>query len=488
MSVTSGFQDADGHWIGVQLTPPRDDGFASLRQWAPLNASMAADRAAGQGPGGQRRGRPLRQQPESTEVEWQEAAILVDGEATPFEVCHLEGGFWAAVGRRRRRRDDRQPGCAARRAGTRADPGPAPEMHIPPPPPPQTSERFPDELRTPHSDLIPPATVVDLVYRNRSRLTGNAGAAQVDLTVDIPSSASSLTGSLDGEDVQVSWHLSDNSGGDPELPASLEGRIGGREVTLRGVFRLGPGFYFDGASVEGDLGGIQLKATIERAEGGFGSTSTVALGALGRLRVRHLGAVNGSLDRGMLRGVVDGEAVHVNARVSEGRNVARLSGSFPGAPQLAALAMGTLISVFSSYSDPRPSRLLLAGGHTSYDCAGEGGERWRLLRSTLRRTLPSRYASSGRLPAGGQAAPMGDMWRMSADDNEVEFRRHAIGYWLILVENAPDKASAETTALERIVIRWREEGTADNHLETLIYDSRTISDSKYGGCRDARCR
>jgi len=55
------------------------------------------------------------------------------------------------------------------------------------------------------------------------------------------------------------------------------------------------------------------------------------------------GAVNGSLDRVILRGVVDGEVVHVNARVSEGRNVAHLSGSFPGATPLAVLAMGTLL-------------------------------------------------------------------------------------------------------------------------------------------------
>jgi hypothetical protein len=170
------------------------------------------------------------------EVEWQEAAILVDGDTTPFEVCHLDGGFWAAVGR--------APGADVTidSRGVPLDgleleriPERLPVMHTPPPPPPQASERFPDELRdSTISHRIPPASVVDLVYRNSSRLTGNAGAGLVDLTVDIPSSASSLTGSLDGEDVQVSWHLSDNSGGDPELPASLEGTIGGREVTLRG--------------------------------------------------------------------------------------------------------------------------------------------------------------------------------------------------------------------------------------------------------------
>jgi hypothetical protein len=187
----------------------------------------------------------------------------------------------------------------------------------------------------------------------------------VDLTVDIPPSASSLTGSLDGEDIRVSWHLSDNSGGDPELPASLEGTIGGREVMLRGVFRLGPGFYFDGASVEGDIGGLQLKATIERAEGGFGSTSAVAArGALADSEFVIFGAVNGSLDWGMLRGVVDREVVHVNAPQRGPERCAPVwfvSGGNParstchGNPSL--LPVATQIR----------ARLLLAGAQTAYD-------------------------------------------------------------------------------------------------------------------------
>jgi hypothetical protein len=68
-----------------------------------------------------------------------------------------------------------------------------------------------------------------------------------------------------------------------------------------------------------------------------------ARGALGDSDFVIFGAVNGSLDLGMLRGDVDGEVVLVNARVSEGRNVARLSGSFPGATPLTGLAMGTLL-------------------------------------------------------------------------------------------------------------------------------------------------
>ncbi|MDQ6614352.1 MAG: hypothetical protein M3083_06320 [Actinomycetota bacterium] len=69
----------------------------------------------------------------------------------------------------------------------------------------------------------------------------------------------------------------------------------------------------------------------------------VARGAVGDPEFTIFGAVNSYLDRGILRGVVDGEVVHVNARVSEGRNVARLSGSFPGPSQLAVLAMGALL-------------------------------------------------------------------------------------------------------------------------------------------------
>jgi hypothetical protein len=172
MSVTAGFRDAEGHWIGLTSHRHDDDGFARLRQRAPLNASMAADRAAGQDPAASGAG-ALRGSGRSPR-KWQEAAILVDDEATPFELCHLEGGFWAAVGR--------APGADVTidSRGVPLDglvleriPDPPPEMHTPPPPPPQASERFPDELRdSTISDRIPPATVVDLVYRNSSRLTG----------------------------------------------------------------------------------------------------------------------------------------------------------------------------------------------------------------------------------------------------------------------------------------------------------------------------
>lgn len=163
-------------------------------------------------------------------------------------------------------------------------------MHAPPSPPPPASQRFPDDLRDEAMpDPIPPGTAVDLVYRKRSRLTGTVGACHIDLTLDIATSSSAVTGSLDGAELRVAWSLSDNSGGDPELPASMEGAVGGRPIRVHGVFRLDPGFTFDRAFVDGDVGGLQLKAAVERAEGRLRiDLDSGRSGRCGRPRVHHL--------------------------------------------------------------------------------------------------------------------------------------------------------------------------------------------------------
>jgi hypothetical protein len=174
MSISAGFEDADGRRIEVTSHRQDDDGFAMLRDWAPRNTSLAADRASGKDVGGRRRRRAPRQYPQ---VDWQKAAVVVDGEAVVFEVCHFDGGFWAAVGRVTGADvtiDSRGVPLDGLQLERILDP--PPEIHAPPSPPPQASERFPDELRDAALSVpVPPAAVVDLVYRSRSRLTGQAG-------------------------------------------------------------------------------------------------------------------------------------------------------------------------------------------------------------------------------------------------------------------------------------------------------------------------
>ncbi|HEX3425233.1 MAG TPA: hypothetical protein VHT30_03820 [Acidimicrobiales bacterium] len=265
---------------------------------------------------------------------------------TPFEVCHFPGGFWAALGRLPGTDitiDSHGVPLAVVELERMKDP--LPEMHAPPPPPPEPSERFPDELRD--QTITEPVTSenrVDLMYRERSRLTGSLAGTPVDLNLMIPWSTSSASGSMDGKDICVAWETSDNSTGDPELPASLQGTFDGQVVSLRGVFHMGPGIYFDWASVEGDLGAERLAARIDRAGGGLSSVRTIcARGTFGNSAFNLFGSVNASLDRAILRGDVDGDPVHVTARQSDGRTVTRVSGSFPGPAPLALIATATLL-------------------------------------------------------------------------------------------------------------------------------------------------
>jgi hypothetical protein len=118
-------------------------------------------------------------------------------------------------------------------------------------------------------------------------------------------------------------------------------------VSLQATFHLEPGYWFDKAEVIGSLAGLPLRATVERAEraeGGLGSTSTVAIrGSLDGLDIALFAAVSGSLDQAMIRGTVGGELVHLNARSSAGRRAVRVSGAFPGPLPLALLAVGAVL-------------------------------------------------------------------------------------------------------------------------------------------------
>lgn len=75
--------------------PGDDDQFKHLREWAPTNPFLAspsgrAARAAGHSAG---------RVPRPEEAEWAPVTIMVDGQGTPFELCDLGDGYWAAAGR-----------------------------------------------------------------------------------------------------------------------------------------------------------------------------------------------------------------------------------------------------------------------------------------------------------------------------------------------------------------------------------------------------
>jgi hypothetical protein len=287
--------------------------------------------------------------PDVPEFEWTPTTIPVDGKAIPFELCLFDSGFWTAIGRVEAAEITLDShgvplkGLALERLDE-------PPPNLPPPPirAPRPTREFPVELtKATMPALIPPSAAVDVVHRGRfdeeGSLRGTVAGASLDLVLELPRSASSATGRLDGEPVVVAWTLSDNSEGDPELPATLQGTVGELQVALRGVFRLAPGYWFDRASVQGTLAGVELTASIERASGGFGGSSTVvANGRHGEQGFEVFGSVNGTLDHGILRGTYRGQPIHLDARRTESGDT-RISGTCPSPTSFAVLLIASLI-------------------------------------------------------------------------------------------------------------------------------------------------
>jgi hypothetical protein len=72
-----------------------DDQFEHIREGAAIGPFLASPRGRAAWAAGDRTGRL----PRPVEVEWAPVMILVDGQGTPFEVCDLGDGYWAAAGR-----------------------------------------------------------------------------------------------------------------------------------------------------------------------------------------------------------------------------------------------------------------------------------------------------------------------------------------------------------------------------------------------------
>jgi hypothetical protein len=75
--------------------PGDDDQFVHIRGWAPISTFLASPPGKAARATGDSKGRV----PGPVEVRWEPVTILVDGQGTPFEMCDLGDGYWAAVGR-----------------------------------------------------------------------------------------------------------------------------------------------------------------------------------------------------------------------------------------------------------------------------------------------------------------------------------------------------------------------------------------------------
>ena len=270
---------------------------------------------------------------------------MVDGVATEFEVCDLGDGMWAALGA--------TPQFELTLEGDNVvlsdiefvqatEPLPPLRGFVRPPTRPA---RFPDQLRdAPLPANASPDSVIDLAHSG-GRLTGTAGSATVDLAISLPRHSSTARGSIGGEEVTATWHLGNNAEEHPDISASIEGAVGAREVNLKGSFHLEPGYFFDRAQISGVLADQPLTAEIERAEGGFMTTSTVkATGTLAESAFQLFGTQNGTLNHAIIRGTYDNTPLYLNLRTTAGSpdRTRQLRGISTAPPPFIALIAATL--------------------------------------------------------------------------------------------------------------------------------------------------
>jgi hypothetical protein len=122
--------------------------------------------------------------------------------------------------------------------------------------------------------------------------------------------------------------------------------LGEDAVKLKGTLRLGPQHLFELAEVGGQLCGHAVKAEVNAASGGLGSTSTVAAeGTVGDTRFQLFGALSTDLTRAIVRGSVDGAPVCIDAAREDPFAPVRVIGAFSGPPALLALLVGAVVSL-----------------------------------------------------------------------------------------------------------------------------------------------
>jgi hypothetical protein len=213
---------------------------------------------------------------------------------------------------------------------------------------PERSQRFPDELLgAVHLEDVPEDARVELVYRDDEVLEGTAAGTRVYLRGRVRSRRGPLKGTWGEVAFGAAWRLGDRlhvlRG---PLPAHLSGRFGEDAVKLKATAHLGPQHLFERAEVGGELCGHAVRAEVNAASGGLGSTSTlVAEGTVGDSAFQLFGALSADLSRTIVRGSVGGAPVSLDATRPDPFAPVRVIGAFSGPPALLALLVGAVVSV-----------------------------------------------------------------------------------------------------------------------------------------------
>ena len=192
---------------------------------------------------------------------------------------------------------------------------------------------------------VPEDARVELVYRDDEVLEGTAAGTRAHLRGRVRSRRDPLKGTWGDVPFGAAWRLGDrlHARAGP-LPALVSGRLGEDAVKLKGTLRFGPQHLFERAEVGGELCGQALRAEVNAAGGGLGSTSTVvAQGTVGDSGFQLFGSLSADLSRAIVRGSVGGAPVFIDATREDPFAPVRVIGAFSGPPALLALLVGAVV-------------------------------------------------------------------------------------------------------------------------------------------------
>jgi hypothetical protein len=192
----------------------------------------------------------------------------------------------------------------------------------------------------PLPESIPPAETALIEIRRGARLHGTVGPSRIDVDLHRFFPNGQITGTLDDRSFTVT--LSETRSPDhTSLRLVLTGTLDSRPIDVHAQLYPPPGQLFDHADITGIVADDTISLRVEGANGGLGSSDTVAVeGTLGNTTVNLFGATDHR--RGVIRGAIDRTEIHLRARGDHQDGTLILHGRYHGPIPILLLAAVTI--------------------------------------------------------------------------------------------------------------------------------------------------
>ena len=178
---------------------------------------------------------------------------------------------------------------------------------------------------------------VDLTYEDESLLSGVLAGKRVELTIDVPVSNGTTSGTYADEPVTATWHIASNYNV-AKQPVSLEASFDGQTVLLTTtiVFRDEWNPVPLAATIIGHIGADEVEVEISRV-GDSHRETFAADGHVGPVSIALV--ANVSREKAVVEGTIDNAAVKLTAKSSPHypRSI-RIRGEWENLPGLGLLA------------------------------------------------------------------------------------------------------------------------------------------------------